>query len=103
MWRALIAVLTLTACTAAQQDQLAQDAAKQAIRPVLQQRYPGIPVESATDCIIESATASEILVLAADAATGPTASTVEMVVRIATRPEAVTCLAEAALILGTTG
>ncbi len=86
-------LLALAACTTAQQDRLAQDAAKQAIRPVLAERLPGVPVEPAVDCVIENASANEILVLAADAVTGPTASTVEIVTDILARPDTITCLA----------
>ena len=95
-------VLAMTACTSAQQDTLAQDAAKQAVRPILEERFPGVPLEPATDCVIDNATAQEILVLAADAVTGPTASTVEVTTRILTRPETIRCLAEDGLpvILG---
>ncbi len=96
------ALVALTACTSAQQDTLAQDAAKQAVRPILEERFPGIPLEPATDCVIENATAQEILVLAADAVTGPTASTLEVTTRILARPETIRCLAEDGLpvILG---
>lgn len=89
---ALIAFL-LAACTPEQQDELARDAAKNAVRPVLQERLPGVPVEPGTDCVIDNATASEILSLAADAVTGPTANTVEIVSDILARPETLTCLA----------
>ena len=92
-------ILLLAACTPAMQDALARDAAKRAVRPVLEEQFPGIPVEPATDCIIDNASADEILTLAADAATGPTASTVEIVSRIATRPEAVQCLLREGLSL----
>ncbi len=87
------AMLFLTACTTQMQDELARDAAKNAVRPVLQQRLPGVPVEPATDCVIDNATGNEILALAADAVTGPTANTVEIVTDILSRPETLTCLA----------
>lgn len=93
---ALVFLLT-AACTAEMQDELARDAAKNAVRPVLAERFPGIPLEPATDCIIDNATANEILTLAADAVTGPTASTVEIVGEIATRPDTITCLAREGL------
>lgn len=87
-----VALGGLAACTSATQDQLAQDAAKQAIRPVLAERFPGVPLEGATDCIIDNASAGELVSLGADAAAGPTASTVELVATIATRPDALDCL-----------
>ena len=89
---ALLIVVT-AACTPEAQDELARDAARNAVRPVLQERLPGVPVEPATDCVIDNATAREILALAADAVTGPTASTVEIVGNILARPETLTCLA----------
>ena len=89
----LLATISLTACTSAQQDGLARDAAKQAVRPVLAERFPGIPLEPATDCIIDNANAQEILALAADSVTGPPASTAEIVTRIVSRPETIQCLA----------
>ena len=89
--------ILLAACTPAMQDNLARDAAKTAVRPVLAERFPGVPLEPATDCVIDNATANEILTLAADAVTGPTASTVEIVTNIAARPETIQCLAEEGL------
>ena len=93
MWRALILVLGLSACTAEMQDELARDAARTAVRPVLEERLPGVPVEPAVDCVIDNATAGEILSLAADAVTGPTANTVEIVSDILARPDTIECLA----------
>ena len=86
--------LILAACTTQQQDELTRDAAKRAVRPVIESRFPGIPLEPATDCIIDNASSSELLSLAADAVTGPTASTVEIVGNIAQRPDTIRCLAE---------
>ncbi|MDJ1016192.1 MAG: hypothetical protein QNJ35_06745 [Paracoccaceae bacterium] len=91
--RRLALVLLLAACTPAQQDQIAQDAAKQAVRPVLAEQFPGIPLEPAIDCIIENASRDEILILAADAVTGPTASTIEVMSAITRRPATIECIA----------
>ncbi len=82
----------LAGCTPAAQDELARDAARATIRPILAERFPGVPLEGATDCIIDNASAREIVVLGTDAATGPTVSSAELVLEIATRPEAVRCL-----------
>jgi len=101
---ALILILALlSACTTEMRDELARDAAKSAVRPVLAERFPGLPLEPATDCIIDNASADEILALAGDAVTGPTANTVEIVGRIATRSGTISCLAEeglSAILLG---
>lgn len=97
MRRVAAAALLLAACTPAQQDTLARDAARQAVRPVLAERFPGMPLEPATDCVIDNASAQELLALAADAVTGPTAATVETVGGILARPETIQCLAEEGL------
>lgn len=93
----MLSITLLLACTPAQQDELTRDAAKRAVRPVLAERLPGVPLEPATDCIIDNASSRELLSLAADAVTGPTANTVEIVGDIATRPETIRCLAEEGL------
>lgn len=90
---AVVSIVALAGCSSEFQDELARDAAKSAVRPVLQDRLPGVPVEPATDCVIDNASSSEILSLAADAVTGPTASTVEIVSDILVRPDTLSCLA----------
>ena len=97
MKRLVLSFFLLAACTPAMQDDLARDAAKSAVRPVLAERFPGVPLEPATDCVIDNATAGELLSLAADAVTGPTANTVEIVSDIVTRPDTLTCLAKEGL------
>lgn len=92
-WWAVAALIPMMGC-AEVQDQIARDAAKSAVRPVLEDRFPGVPLEPATDCVIDNATAGEIISLAADAATGrPDEGTVETVLTIASRPETIQCLA----------
>ena len=94
MKRHLVAfVILVAACTPAMQDDLTRDAARTAVRPVLEQRFPGVPLEPATDCIIDNATSRELLSLAADAVTGPTANTAEIVSDILSRPATLQCLA----------
>ena len=88
-----LAALVLTACTVEQQDALTRDAARNAVRPVLERNFPGVPLEPATDCVIENASSRELLALAADAVTGPTASTVEITTNILKRPATLQCLA----------
>ena len=88
--------VAIAACTVQQQDEIARNAAKQATKPVLAEQFPGVPLEQSVDCVIDNATADEILTLAADAVTGPTASTAEMVAGIAVRPGTIECFAEGA-------
>jgi hypothetical protein len=90
---ALLLLVPLAACVEAQ-NQIARDAARSAVRPVLAERFPGVPLEPATDCVIDNATGGEIISLASDAARGrPDEGTVQTVLTIATRPETITCLA----------
>jgi hypothetical protein len=90
---AIGALLALAAC-ADVQDQLARDAARSAVRPALAENFPGIPLEPASDCVINNASASELtrLALAAGQST-VSPQTSELVVEIATRPETIRCLA----------
>ncbi|WP_084657583.1 hypothetical protein [Natronohydrobacter thiooxidans] len=89
----LAAPLALVAC-APVQDQFARDAARQAVRPVLAERFPGVPLEQASDCVINNASGAEITQLAL-AATQPVVhpTTSALVYEIATRPETIRCLA----------
>jgi hypothetical protein len=85
--------LFLASC-ADMQDQIARDAARAAVRPVLAERFPGVPLEPAVDCIINNASAGEIVRLARAGATQQVSpETTTLVVDIATRPETIRCLA----------
>ena len=87
-----VATLSLSACAPSTQDRLARDAAKSVIARATAQYLPGVAVAPFTDCIIENATSSQILTLAADSVTGPTASTWEIISGIHRKPETVQCL-----------
>ncbi len=93
----LACALSVAACSPQAQDQIAREAARSAITPVVTERFPGLPVEPAIDCIIDNASAAQIRALAADAVLGPTESTVEIVSDIVARPETLACLAERGL------
>ena len=96
MPKALILILTalaLTSCSPQAQDRIARDAARSAITPVLVERFPGVPLEPALDCVIENANAVQIRALALDSLAGPTESTVQMVSDIVSQPETLRCLA----------
>ncbi len=86
------AALLLAACTPATQDQLARGAAKSVVARAATERLPGVPVAPFTDCIIDNASGQQILTLAADSVTGPTASTWEIITGIARKPETLQCL-----------
>ena len=83
----------LAACSPQVQDQIARDAARSTITPVLVERFPGVPLEPALDCVIDNASAVQIRALALDTVTGPTESTVQIVTDILSKPETVRCLA----------
>ena len=85
--------LGATACTPQAQDQLARDAARSAITPVLAERFPAVPLEPALDCVLDNANSVQIRSLALDSVTGPTESSVQIVTDIVSQPETLTCLA----------
>lgn len=91
----IVLILALAACTP--QDavtDLSRDAARSVVRPVVADTFPGIPLESATDCVIDNAETGELFTLARSAATGVDASTTQTVVDIARRPATLKCFAE---------
>ncbi len=89
----ILAPAALLAC-APVQDQFARDAARNAVQPVLAERFPGVPLEPASNCVINAATGAEIAQLALAASQPLThPSTNALVVEIATRPETIRCLA----------
>ncbi|SHF14058.1 hypothetical protein SAMN05444273_10475 [Litoreibacter ascidiaceicola] len=90
---ALAALFTLSACgDDGLADQLARKEAKDTVRPVLAKRFPGVPLEPATDCVIDNASAGEILKLARAGVTGLGPEETQLVVEIATRPDTIECL-----------
>ncbi|WP_120499544.1 succinate dehydrogenase [Roseovarius sp. EL26] len=91
----------LTACAAANDavDNVAQDQAKTVVNGVVSDKFPGVNAAPVTDCVIEAASASEIISIAGASVTGVTQSTVETVLEIASRPDAVNCIAENSISL----
>ncbi len=100
----LCGAVLLTGCTAANDaaDTLARDRAKAVVNGVVSDRFPGVNAAPITDCIIDAASAREIISIASASVTGVNQSTVETVLEIAQRPEAVQCIAENSIkLLGT--
>ncbi len=97
-----VAVLAGCAGGEAAVQQTARNAAKSVVTNVIAQRFPGVNAAPFTDCIIDNATDQEILNIATGAITGPDEATVQIILNIASRPEAVRCIGPAALgnILG---
>ncbi len=89
----LLCAAALAGCAAPAADVVARQAAKSAVNPVLASRFPGIPLEPATDCIIDNATAAEIVTFARSAGGGATEATTRLVLDVATRPATIDCLA----------
>ncbi len=85
--------LFASACSPQAQDQIAREAARSAITPVIAERFPGVPLQPAVDCIIDNASAVQIRALAADAVVGPNENTAQIVSDIVSKPETLTCLA----------
>ena len=91
---AALSAALASGCTVDQQNAVARESAKQAVRPVLARRFPGVPLEPATNCVIDNATASEIVSLAAAGMRGqPDQRTADTVIAIVQRPGTIECLA----------
>ena len=66
---------------------------------IVSDRFPGVNSAPITDCIIDAASAGEIISIASATVTGVDQSTVNQVLEIAQRPEAVNCIAENSITL----
>lgn len=97
----LLAVLAMSGCAAVNDaaDTVARDRAKTVVNGIVESRFPGVNAAPVTDCIIDAASASEIITIAGASATGVTRSTVDQVLEIAQRPEAVQCIADNSIAL----
>jgi len=98
---AILALGLLSACGVANKaaDELARDQAKSVVNGVVSSKLPGVNVAPVSDCIIDAASASEILSIAGASVTGVNENTVSLVVEIAGRPDAVQCIARNGLTL----
>jgi len=100
--RFFIAALTvgsLAACSSVSQDQVAREAARATLTPMVEARFPGVPVAPAVDCVIDNANGQEILTLASASVTGVTAETTQVAAEVLSRPETVNCVANEGLNL----
>ncbi|MEM8822846.1 MAG: hypothetical protein AAGF30_04480 [Pseudomonadota bacterium] len=95
MTRPLIApaLLTLAACNTPIATQVTRDTARAAINPIVAERLPGVPIQPATDCIIDNASADEIFTVATASATGANDTATRVVLDVAQRPNTIRCLA----------
>lgn len=101
-WLPLLALpMLLSGCDAANDaaDAIARDRAKTVVNGIVENRFPGVSAAPITDCIIDAASAGEIISIARDSVGGVQPATVDLVVDIAGRPESVQCIAENSLTL----
>jgi len=90
-----VGLMFLTACgDDGLADTLARDQARNVVNPILAERFPGVPLEPASNCVIDNASASEIFTLASSSVTGVGAEETELVIDIATRPDTIKCFLE---------
>ncbi len=90
----IAALFAVSACMGAQEviEVSMRDQAKLAINGQVAQKFPGMNAAPITDCIVDAASGEEIAMIAASAATGGTAASTEMILRIAQRSEANACI-----------
>lgn len=90
--------LALAACNSAAVTEVTRAAAKSVVNAELRTQLPaGVNVTPVTDCVIDNASAGEILSLAGAAATGPTSRTADTVSAILRRDGTITCIGTEAL------
>ena len=90
----LSAALLLGACDVAQEvaDTVARDEAKRVVNGIVAQELPGVNAAPVTDCVIDNASAQDLLTVATAAATGVTPRTTNLVLDIAKRPATLRCI-----------
>lgn len=88
-------ILALAAgCVPMSGEDLTRSAARSVVTRSLAARYPDLPIEPVLNCVIDNATQSELIGLASDSVTGPTAATAGTIAAISSRPETLACLTQ---------
>ncbi len=97
----ILSITILAGCEVANDaaNGFAQARAKRVVNGVVAQQYPGVNAAPVTDCIIEAASADEIVNIAGASVTGVTEATVKQVLEIARRRQSVKCIAENGIAL----
>jgi len=92
-------VVALSACDQSNElaDAVARDTARSVVTPIVERNLPGTNAVGITNCIIDNASAPEILTIASAAVGGVTQNTVTTVLDIAKRPKSVECIAQVSL------
>jgi hypothetical protein len=88
--------IVLSGCDTPVGTEVTRTAAKSVVNSIVQDRFPGVPAEPVTDCVIDNASSSEIITLATAAGTGVTDQTIRVVTDVVRRPETLRCLTESA-------
>jgi len=92
----LAAVCAISGCSVAQDiaQTTVRNETKAVINAQVAQSFPGVNAAPITDCIVDSASTSEILTIGQAAVTGMTPSVTNLILTIAQRPDTVSCIAE---------
>lgn len=92
---ALIAVFPLSACVGFQDvaDQLARQQARTFVNTEVERRFPGVDATPITNCVIDNASAQEIVTIAGGIALGNTDAASGAVSDILQRPATLQCTA----------
>ena len=98
----LAGLLFLAACATNPVEQTTRTVARNVVGPIVAERFPGVPAQALTDCIIDNADALELRELARAAVVGVDDTTAGTVRTILSRPETRTCLLAAAPAAGMT-
>ncbi len=78
-------------------NQIARDTVKAVINPVVARQFPGVPTDIVVDCVIDNATASEIVSIANSALLGNTTDSLYVILPIVQRPNTLQCVTAKAL------
>ncbi|WP_224813683.1 succinate dehydrogenase [Hasllibacter sp. MH4015] len=89
------APLLLSGCVGFQDvaDQLAREQARQYVDAEVQQRFPGVDATPITNCVIDNASAQEIITIAGGIALGNTEAASGTVSEVLQRPATLQCTA----------
>lgn len=93
----LIGAALLAGCTMMQDtaDQIARQQARGVVNAEMQARFPGANAEPLTDCVIDNASAQEILTIAGGVALGQSDAATNTISAVLQRPDTARCAARA--------
>ncbi len=96
---ALLSMVFVFSCSQSEPSatEVARGAVKAVLRPTISTQFPGVPTDIITDCVIENASASEIVQIANSALLGSPTDTSYATLPIAKRPATLQCVAAKSL------